>query len=162
MKSNNNTIQIRPMEESWLISLSCFLFLVICSVANAAHTTSSSDLSVPIEDPEVVRQGSALFSEKCSACHAGEGRGGGRAPCLTCGKFSRSGNTNSGIYATIAGGIPMTKMGAFGTSISAEEIVSLVTYLRWKEKQRIEDGEISPPGSAEEKPLEFPNTENSY
>jgi hypothetical protein len=81
---------------------------------------------------------------------------------LTCGEFPRSGNTNGGIYGTIAVGLPMTKMGGFGTTVSARDILSLVTYLRWKEGQRAESGEISPRNAEEEKPLEFPGTENTH
>jgi hypothetical protein len=144
-----------------LVIQCCILFLLFSASVNAAHTSVSGDLAVPIEDPGVVERGSALYAEKCSACHGGEGRGG-RAPCLTCGKFSRSGNTNRGIYGTIAVGLPMTKMGAFATTVSSEDILSLVTYLRWKENERIESGEISPPNAEGDKPLEFPGTENSY
>jgi len=139
----------------------CCVLLAFGSNAKAAHTAVPGDLSVPVGDSEVVERGGALYSEKCSACHGGEGRGG-RAPCLTCGKFARSGNTNGGIYGTIVAGIPMTKMGAFGSTVSARDILSLVTYLRWKEMQRVESGEISPRNLNEEKPLEFPGTNNAY
>lgn len=135
---------------------SCFcLFLLVSANANAAHTSVPGDLSVPVEDPAVVERGSALYSEKCSACHGGEGRGG-RAPCLTCGKFPRSGNTNGGIYGTIAVGLPMTKMGGFATTISSQDILSLVTYLRWMEQERIDNGEIRLSDAEEDKPLVFP------
>ena len=134
----------------------CSLLLLASNDSRAAHTSVPGDLAVPIEDPEVVERGSSLYAEKCSACHGGEGRGTGRAPCLTCGEFSRSGNTNGGIYGTIAVGLSMTKMGGFGTSLPASDILSLVTYLRWKEHERIESGEISPRRVEDEKPLEFP------
>lgn len=137
------------------------LALLFSSNSNAAHTSVPGDLAVPVEDAKVVERGSSLYSEKCSACHGGEGRGG-RAPCLTCGEFPRSGNTNGGVYGTIAVGLPMTKMGGFGTTVSAQDILSLVTYLRWKERERVESGEITPRSAADDKPLEFPGAENSY
>lgn len=145
----------------FLVMSCCCLFLLSSANSNAAHTSVSGDLAVPIEDAAVVERGSSLYSEKCSACHGGEGRGG-RAPCLTCGAFPRSGNTNGGIYGTIAVGLPMTKMGGFGTTLPAPDILSLVTYLRWKENERLEAGEISPRSAEEDKPLEFPGTDNSY
>ena len=161
MSSADGVIKMLHTAKPWLAISFCFLVLLFGARANAVHTMTPGDLALPIEDLDVVERGSALFSEKCSACHGGEGRGG-RAPCLSCGKFSRSGNTNGGIYATIAVGIPMTKMGAFGSTVSAPEILSLVTYLRWKENERVESGEISRRSFEEEKPLEFPNTKNDY
>lgn len=145
----------------FLIVSYCCLFLLFSTHSNAAHTSVPGDLAVPIEDAKVVERGSFLYSEKCSACHGGEGRGG-RAPCLTCGEFPRSGNTNGGVYGTIAVGLPMTKMGGFGTTVSAQDILSLVTYLRWKERERVESGEISPRNAEEEKPLEFPGAGTSF
>ena len=159
-----STPRIRGLYRSAEVSLGIGIVVLILMFSvrgEAAHKAAPGDLPVPIEDRVVVEQGSSLYSEKCSACHGGEGRGG-RAPCVTCGKFARSGNTNSGIYATIAAGIPMTKMGAFGSTVSRQEILSLVTYLRWKENQRVENGEILPSDSRNQKPLEFPNSSNAY
>jgi len=148
-------------EKQWLIA-GTFLFALVCAgTGHAAHEAVADDLVLPLENAEVVERGSSLFSEKCSACHGGEGRGG-RAPCLTCGKFARSGNSNAGIYATIVMGIPMTKMGGFGSSVPAEDILSVVTYLRWKEHERVDSGEIAPRSLEPEKPLAFPNADNSY
>ena len=36
-------------------------------------------------------------------------------------------------------------MGAFGTTMSAEEIVAVLTYMRAEEKRRIAEGEIPDP-----------------
>ena len=146
----------------FLVTSCCSLLLLFSANSNAADTSVPGDLAVPIEDLEVVERGSSLYAEKCSACHGGEGRGTGRAPCLTCGEFPRSGNTNGGVYGTIAVGLPMTKMGGFGTSISSQDILSLVTYLRWKEKERVKIGEISPRSAEDDQPLQFPGTGNSY
>ena len=36
-------------------------------------------------------------------------------------------------------------MGAFGTTMTAEEILAVLTFLRWEEVRRIADGEIPDP-----------------
>ena len=68
---------------------------------------------------------------------------------LTCGKFSYSGNNNTAIYTTIAVGITNRSvggtMGAFGTTMSAEEILAVLTFLRFEERRRIASGEIPDP-----------------
>ena len=136
------------------------LVLIVGGSAFAGHDSVPDDLSLPVDRPDVVERGESLFSEKCSACHGGEGRGG-RAPCLTCGVFPRSGNTNGGVYGTIVQGIPMSKMGGFGSSLPADDILSLVNYLRWKEHDRIQKGEIAARSTEPEKPLQFPGEENA-
>ena len=80
------------------------------------------DMPVPIDDAKVVELGREKFSERCAFCHGGGGKGG-KGPCITCGKFHYTGNTNMAIYTTIAAGISNRSlggtMGAFGTSMSA-------------------------------------------
>jgi len=39
-------------------------------------------------------------------------------------------------------------MGAFGTTMNQEEILSVITFLRWEEKRRIDAGEIPNPQDA--------------
>jgi mono/diheme cytochrome c family protein len=122
--------------------------LVFVPDADAQHKMTPDDMEVPIDDPKVVEQGREKFAERCSFCHGGGGKGG-KGPCLTCGKFHYTGNTNMAIYTTIAAGITNRSlggtMGAFGTSMSAEEILAVVTYLRSEERRRIASGEIPDP-----------------
>jgi mono/diheme cytochrome c family protein len=105
-------------------------------------------MEVPTNDATVVEAGKAKYAQRCSFCHGGDGHGG-KGPCLSCGKFRYSGNSNSEIYSTIATGISNRSlggtMGAFGTTMSAEEIISVVTFLRWEEKRRMAAGEIPDP-----------------
>lgn len=122
--------------------------LLVAQRAAAQHKASDTDLEVPTNDTKMVEEGRAKFAQRCSFCHGGDGHGG-KAPCLTCAKFRYSGNTNAEIYATIAVGITNRSlggtMGAFGTTMSQEEILSVVTFLRWEEKRRIATGEIPDP-----------------
>ena len=115
--------------------------------AAAQHKANESDMEVPTNNVEVVQQGKAKFAQRCSFCHGSDGHGG-KGPCLSCGIFKYTGNTNSEIYVTIAVGVPRSlggTMGAFGTTLSQEEILSVITFLRWEEKRRIATGEVPDP-----------------
>jgi mono/diheme cytochrome c family protein len=129
-----------------VVGASLSLFTV--QQASAQHKAKDNDLEVPTNDMKVVDAGRAKFAERCSFCHGGDGHGG-KGPCLTCGRFKYTGNSNAEIYATIAVGISNRSlggtMGAFGTTMSQEEILSVVTFLRWEEKRRIATGEIPDP-----------------
>jgi mono/diheme cytochrome c family protein len=122
--------------------------LFFAGQAAAQHKSNADDMEVPTNDMAVVNAGRDKYSQRCAFCHGTAGHGA-KGPCLSCGKFRYSGNTNSEIYATIAGGISNRSlggtMGAFGTTMSQEEIISVVTFLRWEEKRRIDAGEIPNP-----------------
>ena len=124
------------------------LSLGVVQRAAAQYKSNENDLEVPTNDLKVVEEGRAKYAQRCSFCHGGDGHGG-KGPCLTCGKFRYTGNTNAEIYATIAGGISNRAlggtMGAFGTTMSQDEIISVVTFLRWEEVRRISAGEIPDP-----------------
>ena len=122
--------------------------LSVVQRAAAQHKANTNDLEVPTNDMKVVDEGRAKYAQRCSFCHGGDGHGG-KGPCLACGKFHYTGNTNAEIYATIAVGVSNRSlggtMGAFGTTMSQEEILSVLTFLRWEEKRRIATGEIPDP-----------------
>lgn len=145
-----------------ILVLGAMTTMLMTQPAFAQHKANENDMEVPTNDMEVVKMGKGMYAQRCSFCHGGDGHGG-KGPCLSCGKFSYSGNTNAEIYATIAGGISNRSvggtMGAFGTTMSAEEILSVVTFLRWEEERRIASGEI--PDPAKDKSNEqvvFPTT----
>jgi mono/diheme cytochrome c family protein len=122
--------------------------LFLARSAAAQYKANENDMEVPTNDAAVVDAGREKYAQRCSFCHGGGGKGG-KGPCLTCGKFKYTGNTNAEIYATIAGGISNKAlggtMGAFGTTMSYEEILSVVTFMRFEEKRRIAAGEIPDP-----------------
>lgn len=127
-------------------ALACGVFLA--HPAAAQHKMNENDMELPTGDQSVVDLGREKYAQRCSFCHGGGGKGG-KGPCLTCGKFPYSGNTNTNIYTTIAVGVTNRSMGgtmgAFGTTMSAEEIVAVLTFMRAEEKRRIEAGEIPDP-----------------
>ena len=87
-----------------------------------------------------VEAGKSRFAERCTFCHGGAGKGA-KGPCLTCNRF-RHGGSDTSLYANIAGGIPGTQMGAFGTTLSQEEILSIIAFLRAETRRRQEAGEL--------------------
>jgi len=145
-----------------VVAVSAFSGVMLVAPAMAQHKMNETDLEVPIDDMDVVAKGRGKYAQRCSFCHGGDGHGG-KGPCLSCGKFAYIGNTNAEIYATIAGGLPNRSlggtMGAFGTTMTGDEILAVLTFLRWEEKRRIAAGEI--PDPAKDKSNEqvvFPNT----
>ena len=134
------------------LGLSLGSSLLFMQQAAAQHKANENDMEVPINDMKVVEAGKAKFAQRCSFCHGQDGHGA-KGPCLSCGKFHYTGNTNLDIYTTIAGGVNNRAlggtMGAFGTTMSQEEIVSVITFLRWEEKRRVAAGEIPDPSKDE-------------
>ncbi len=102
----------------------------------------ANDMPVPMDDPAAVESGKGRFGERCGYCHGGGGRGA-KGPCLVCGHFKRGGKS-SAIYTNIAVGVMGTQMGAFGTSLSSEEILNIVGYLRSETRRRDASGENAP------------------
>ncbi|MSQ60755.1 MAG: hypothetical protein EXR36_14240 [Betaproteobacteria bacterium] len=147
MWSGMNVVAVRILA---LLTLSLGLSFV--QPVAAQHKMNESDMELPTSDAKVVEFGREKYAQRCSFCHGGAGKGG-KGPCLSCGKFPYSGNTNMGIYTTIAVGVTNRSMGgtmgAFGTTMSAEEIVAVLTFLRSEEKRRIAAGEIADPYKAQ-------------
>ncbi|MFN0039452.1 MAG: c-type cytochrome [Burkholderiales bacterium] len=142
----------------WWLGLIVFGLLAAVP-ASAQHKSHPNDMEVPTHDMTIVTEGKGLVAQRCAFCHGGDAAGG-KGPCLTCAKFAYTGNSNSDIYTTIAVGVPKSlggSMGAFGTTMSQEQIVAVITFLRWEEKRRISTGEIRDPSKDEKnKQVEFP------
>lgn len=130
------------------LALGLGLNLTVVQPASAQHKMNADDMELAIDDPKVVELGREKYAQRCAFCHGG-GAKGGKGPCLACGRFRYTGNTNTEIYALIAGGISNRSlggtMGAFGTTMSMEEIQAVVTYMRFEERRRIAAGEIEDP-----------------
>ncbi|MGD2141656.1 MAG: c-type cytochrome [Burkholderiales bacterium] len=131
-----------------VVTVGVMTSVLLASPAMAQHKMNETDMEVPIDDMAVVEMGKGMFAQRCAFCHGGDGHGG-KGPCLTCGKTHYIGNTNAELYATIAGGLPNRSlggtMGAFGTTMTGEQIFSVVTFIRWETRRRIADGEIPDP-----------------
>ena len=145
-----------------IVTVGTVTSMLLASPAMAQHKMNESDLEVPTNDMAVVEMGKGKYAQRCAFCHGGDGHGG-KGPCLSCGKFAYIGNTNAEIYATIAGGLPNRSlggtMGAFGTTMTAEEILAVLTFLRWEEMRRIAAGEIpDPTKDKSNEQVDFPTT----
>jgi mono/diheme cytochrome c family protein len=112
-------------------------------VPSAAHA-DEEDMVNPFEgDAAGIADGEARFAERCAFCHGGRGRGG-KGPPLTTNKWKRGSKKNSVLYLNIAAGVPSTQMGSFGTSLSQDEILKIMAFLRNEYKARVNRGEIEP------------------
>jgi mono/diheme cytochrome c family protein len=115
------------------------VFLSLCA-GGRADEPAGAELKVPTQDAAAVQAGKERFAERCAFCHGGAGRGA-KGPCLTCDRFRHGGNDAS-LYTIIASGIPQTQMGAFGTSLSREEILNIIAFLRAETQRRKAAGEL--------------------
>jgi mono/diheme cytochrome c family protein len=96
-----------------------------------------NDMPLPTE-AAAIENGKDRYQARCSYCHRPDGRGGSSSVCLACQKY-KHGSRSSQIYATIAAGKPYTKMGAFASSLSSEEIMNIVAYIRELQEWKIRD-----------------------
>ena len=137
------TFSIKNLSKTVLVCLG----IMFIGSALAGHKMHDNDLELDVDNPEIVKEGKYWFARRCAFCHGGDGIGG-KGPCLTCGKYSYSANTNIDIMTTISVGIPRNRggsRGAFGTSMPAEAIIAVVTFMRAEEIRRIKSGEIPDP-----------------
>jgi mono/diheme cytochrome c family protein len=117
--------------------------LLLCAPARSQDERRlANNLPVPVGDPVAVAAGKERFAERCAFCHGGQGRGG-KGPCLTCGRFKYGGRASQ-LYANIAGGVQGTQMGAFESSLTRDEILNIIAYLRVQTDVRREAGELDP------------------
>ena len=135
-------------QESHLVEQTLTQECVDQPYSGTMHQSSDADLALQVEKDCLVQNGREWYDRRCSFCHGGQGTGG-KGPCLTCGKFAYSANSNMAILTTISIGITNKSvggaMGAFGTTISGMDILSIVAYLRSEEVRRIASGEIKDP-----------------
>ena len=99
-----------------------------------------NDMINPFEgDAEAIAVGYERFNQRCSYCHGMRGIGA-KGPPLTRGYYKVSGGTNMNLYSTIAAGLTIngkpTQMGAFGATISDEDIWKIIAYMRQEYKDR--------------------------
>ncbi len=120
-----------------------FLGFVAPAMADEADRHGmENDMPLPTE-AAALENGKDRFQARCSYCHRPDGRGGSSGVCLACQKY-KHGSRSSQIYATIAAGKPYTKMGAFASSLSSEEIMNIVAYIRELQEWKIRDDAAAP------------------
>ena len=122
-------------------ALLCLVLLVGGQRASAEQDPRlANNLPVPIDDPAAVQAGLERFGERCAFCHGSQGRGA-KGPCLTCGRFKYGGKASQ-LYAAISGGVPGTQMGAFESSLTREEILNIIAFIRVHTEERRRAGDL--------------------
>jgi cytochrome c oxidase cbb3-type subunit 3 len=99
-------------------------FLIVASLPTAIGQTTPHSAD---GKAAAIKEGASLFRGNCSPCHGLGGRGGGRGPDLTSGRWTH-GSTDSAISRTITQGVPGTEMPANGFEDS--EVWAIIAYLR--------------------------------
>ncbi len=74
-------------------------------------------------------QGEQLYATNCARCHGPEGQGTPRGPSLNVKSFLTE-TSDGAIQQIVRNGIPGTAMIGWGDRLTAEEILSIVAYLR--------------------------------
>jgi cytochrome c oxidase cbb3-type subunit 3 len=108
---------------AWLFLLLA-LFLPVPPLAGDQKGTSADENKARAA---AVREGTSLFRGNCSPCHGLDGRGGGRGPDLTSGRWTH-GSTDAEIFRTITQGVPGTEMPA--NAFEDSEVRAIIAYLR--------------------------------
>ncbi len=92
----------------------------------------SADLLTQVSalpDGETLAAGITLYAENCVACHNVNGEGTALAPALNTADF-RAQKTDEQIQRTISQGVSGTLMAGWDRALTAEEISTLVAFLR--------------------------------
>ena len=117
-----------------------FICLVLLAFLRLSPSFADEDVKNPREgDPAAVAHGYDLFAARCSFCHGGHGMGA-KGPALTAGHYKRGGSYLT-LFSTLATGRPGTQMGAFGGTLSADDIWDIIAYIRDETKKRQEAGD---------------------
>ncbi len=85
-----------------------------------------------IELSDSIKLGQEAFGRNCQICHNSKGIGG-KCPTLIKGAWAPDGpNSDEIMFDIIANGRPNTQMGAFGKSLTEDEIWNIINYLRYE------------------------------
>ena len=140
---------IRKLSNTKIITTLFAIFVMSCIFVKVVQAKDKfdkygdmleNDMINPFEgDPEAIAVGYERFNQRCSYCHGMRGIGA-KGPPLTRGYYKVSGGTNMNLYSTIAAGLTIngkpTQMGAFGATISDEDIWKIIAYMRQEYKDR--------------------------
>lgn len=129
--------ELRRSLERWLIAGAVALLVLIAAFpAYLAVESTRRDDALQRRRSALLQTGGELWQANCGSCHGTAGQGPG-APALNAKEFL-SGTVDRRIHHIISAGIPGSAMAAwsveFGGSLTDDEIVALVTYIRnWED-----------------------------
>jgi len=97
--------------------------------ADTADADAEEEMANPLQgDPAAIAHGEERYAARCAYCHGGHGLGA-KGPNLIDNKW-KFGSKLDDIFYHIAAGIPNTQMGAFGGTLSGDDIWSIIAYLQ--------------------------------
>ncbi len=111
-----------------LVSALLAFLMAISNARLARAAVQEKQASNPLAgDASAVEAGRSLFRINCSFCHGFDGRGGGKGPDLTSGRWLHGGS-DAAIFRTVTHGVPGTEMPA--NDLTEEETWMVISYLR--------------------------------
>lgn len=110
---------------------------VLRDQAEAANVSEEA-LARNALDAKLIEHGAAVFSAKCVACHAAEGRGN-IGPNLTD-SFQIHGSTRMNLFTTVRDGVSGTAMIAWGEQLQPAEILDVVAYVATLRGKNLDGG----------------------
>jgi len=97
--------------------------------ANRRSGPDEKTLLAFLTQPEILKNGRTVFSEKCSTCHAPDG-GGLVGPNLTDAFWLHGKGSASDIFKVVSEGVADKGMPSWGPLLSAAEVTNVVVYVK--------------------------------
>jgi mono/diheme cytochrome c family protein len=121
--------------------------LILAMIAVVTGCTSTSETTVPAQDPNLVAEGEVLYAANCAQCHGGDLRGTDKGPSHLSevyepghhadGAFLFGVQTGSRAHHWSFGDMPPIE------GLTPEDVEAIVAFVR--EQQRIQGFEPYPP-----------------
>ena len=119
----------------WMSIIGAALILVPIVLIMLQNSTASGAIE-PAASPEAIAQGKAIFDQTCAACHGPEGEGLVGSPLN--GSAHAWHHVDDQLRLMVRDGIPNTQMVGHGEHLSAEEIDTVISYIKtwWTPEQQ--------------------------
>jgi len=100
------------------------------------QNSTASGAIEPAASPAAIAQGKAIFDQTCAACHGPEGEGLVGSPLN--GSAHAWHHVDDQLRLMVRDGIPNTQMVGHGEHLSAEEIDTVISYIKtwWTPEQQ--------------------------
>lgn len=103
--------------------------LLACALAPVLAQRPAPGPANPFQGkPEAVKEGEALYAQKCTGCHGPNGSDGEIGPAIVAGDRTDFGATDGQVFNTLKNGIPGTPMAP--QKLSDEELWKITAYIR--------------------------------
>ena len=130
----------KPRSRLWtVLTIGAFVFIggvtLMFAAGLASVAADAPSTYIAPASGEVLAQGTAIFAERCAACH-GQNGAGNIGPALN-GSAHAWHHSDQDLRIAIRDGIPRTQMPGHGDALTQEEIDAVIGYFKtwWSPKQ---------------------------